>query len=79
MWASVVVISSGLSCAPRMVTVKAMVVAAMMEVGIVLQSLERGRIRRKGGRWQVSRWMVETYWPTAVSCPSNRIVTGPKV
>ena len=28
------------------------------------------------------RWVVETYWPvwpTAVSCPSNRIVTRPKV
>ena len=50
-WVLAVAISSGLSYALRMVMVKTMVAVAMMEVNIVLLSLERGNIggEREGG------------------------------
>ena len=45
MWASVVATSSGLSCALRMMMVKAMMAVEMAGVGLVLLNLERGDIR----------------------------------
>ena len=51
MWVLGVAISSGLSYAPCMVMVKTMVAIAMMEVNLVLLSVERGNIggEKEGG------------------------------